>query len=588
MSEYVVELKNITKRFPGVVALKNMSIGIRPGEIHGLIGENGAGKSTLIKVLTGVHTPEEGEIYVDGQKVVFHNPVQSREAGIACVYQELNIVKQLSVTDNVFMGRAVKKNGLLDYPRMYEEAKQALTTLGHPEIDVKMECGKLGTGQQQMVEIAKAVSLDAKLIIMDEPTSSLGKEEINQLMETVRGLKAKGVAILFVSHKLEALFELCDRVTVMRDGEHIVTQDIGDMTEDSLINAMVGRTLDNLYPKEFGVKGDVWLEARNLNEAGVLHDVSFKAYGGQITGFAGLVGAGRTETMRAIFGADRLDSGEIYVKGEKVHIRTPKDAIKKKIAFLTEDRKGQGLVLSLDVRTNLILANMKGFSNGPFLNKGKIEKSGQDNVESLRIKTPSLDEVTAQLSGGNQQKVVIGKWVTTDADILIFAAPTRGIAVGAIYTMSVKQNMTLANLFRMVRLGVIRTGYERQTFRQTSERLSVKYAKETDSIKSLSGGNQQKVILGRWIMTSPQLLILDEPTRGIDVGAKIEVYHVMNDLVKAGKCVIMVSSELPEILAMSDHVVVMRGGRVMANIDRDTPHFNSEDIMKAAWGGELD
>ena len=500
MSEYVVELKNITKRFPGVVALKNMSIGIRPGEIHGLIGENGAGKSTLIKVLTGVHTPEEGEIYVDGQKVVFHNPVQSREAGIACVYQELNIVKQLSVTDNVFMGRAVKKNGLLDYPRMYEEAKQALTTLGHPEIDVKMECGKLGTGQQQMVEIAKAVSLDAKLIIMDEPTSSLGKEEINQLMETVRGLKAKGVAILFVSHKLEELFELCDRVTVMRDGEHIVTQDIGDMTEDSLINAMVGRTLDNLYPKEFGVKGDVWLEARNLNEAGVLHDVSFKAYGGQITGFAGLVGAGRTETMRAIFGADRLDSGEIYVKGEKVHIRTPKDAIKKKIAFLTEDRKGQGLVLSLDVRTNLILANMKGFSNGPFLNKGKIEKSGQDNVESLRIKTPSLDEVTAQLSGGNQQKVVIGKWVNTDADIFIF----------------------------------------------------------------------------------------DAPTRGIDVGAKIEVYHVMNDLVKAGKCVIMVSSELPEILAMSDHVVVMRGGRVMANIDRDTPHFNSEDIMKAAWGGELD
>ena len=477
MSEYVVELKNITKRFPGVVALKNMSIGIRPGEIHGLIGENGAGKSTLIKVLTGVHTPEEGEIYEDGQKVGFHNPVQSREAGIACVYQELNIVKQLSVTDNVFMGRAVKKNGLLDYPRMYEEAKQALTTLGHPEIDVKMECGKLGTGQQQMVEIAKAVSLDAKLIIMDEPTSSLGKEEINQLMETVRGLKAKGVAILFVSHKLEELFELCDRVTVMRDGEHIVTQDIGDMTEDSLINAMVGRTLDNLYPKEFGVKGDVWLEARNLNEAGVLHDVSFKAYGG-----------------------DRLDSGEIYVKGEKVHIRTPKDAIKKKIAFLTEDRKGQGLVLSLDVRTNLILANMKGFSNGPFLNKGKIEKSGQDNVESLRIKTPSLDEVTAQLSGGNQQKVVIGKWVNTDADIFIF----------------------------------------------------------------------------------------DEPTRGIDVGAKIEVYHVMNDLVKAGKCVIMVSSELPEILAMSDHVVVMRGGRVMANIDRDTPHFNSEDIMKAAWGGELD
>ncbi len=500
MSEYVVELKNITKRFPGVVALKNMSIGIRPGEIHGLIGENGAGKSTLIKVLTGVHTPEEGEIFVDGEKRVFRNPVQSREAGIACVYQELNIVKQLSVTDNVFMGRAIKKNGLLDYPRMYQEAEQALTGLGHPEINVKIECGKLGVGLQQMVEIAKAVSLDAKLIIMDEPTSSLGKEEIAQLMETVRGLKAKGVAILFVSHKLEELFELCDRVTVMRDGEHIVTEDICNMTEDSLINAMVGRTLDNLYPKEFGVKGDVWLEGRNLCEAGVLHDVCFQAHAGQITGFAGLVGAGRTETMRAVFGADKMDSGELYVKGEKVNIRNPKDAIRHKIAFLTEDRKGQGLVLSLDVRTNLILSNMKGFSKGPFLNKKMIEESGNQNVEALKIKTPSLDEVTAQLSGGNQQKVVIGKWVNTNADIFIF----------------------------------------------------------------------------------------DEPTRGIDVGAKIEVYRVMNDLVKAGKCVIMISSELPEILAMSDHVVVMRGGRVMANIERDTEHFNSEDIMKAAWGGELE
>lgn len=500
MSENVVELKNITKLFPGVVALKNMSIAIRPGEIHGLIGENGAGKSTLIKVLTGVHMPEEGEIYVDGQKKVFHNPVQAREAGIACVYQELNIVKQLSVTDNVFMGRSVKKGILLDYPRMYDEAAKALETLGHPEIDVKMECGKLGVGQQQMVEIAKAVSLDARMIIMDEPTSSLGKEEINQLMETVRGLKAKGVAVLFVSHKLEELFELCDRVTVMRDGEHILTKDIGDLTEDSLIAAMVGRTLDNLYPKEFGVKGDVWLEGRHLEEAGVLHDVSFTAHAGQITGFAGLVGAGRTETMRALFGADKLDGGEIYVKGQKVNIRSPKDAIRQHIAFLTEDRKSQGLVLSLAVRTNLILANLKGFSKGPFLNEARIEATGKGNVDALKIKTPSLDETTAQLSGGNQQKVVIGKWINTDADIFIF----------------------------------------------------------------------------------------DEPTRGIDVGAKIEVYRVMNDLVKAGKCVIMVSSELPEILAMSDRVVVMRGGRVMAEMDRDSKHFNSEDIMKAAWGGELD
>ena len=447
-----------------------------------------------------MHIPEEGDIYVDGKKKVFKNPVQARETGIACVYQELNIVSQLSVVDNVFMGRAIKKGPLLDYAKMEAVAKDALTTLGHPEIDVKAECGKLGIGLQQMVEIAKAVSLDAKLIIMDEPTSSLGKEEIEQLMETVRNLKKKGIAILFVSHKLEELFELCDRVTVMRDGEHIVTEDISNITDEQLISAMVGRTLDNLFPKEFGVKGDVWLEGRNLNEVGVLHDVSFKAHAGQITCFAGLVGAGRTETMRAIFGADPLDSGEIYIKGQKVNIKKPADAIKRGIGFLTEDRKGQGLVLSLGVRTNLILANMKGFTRGLLFDDKKIEETGQANISSLKIKTPSLDEVTAQLSGGNQQKVVIGKWVNTKADILIF----------------------------------------------------------------------------------------DEPTRGIDVGAKIEVYNVMNQMVKEGKCVIMVSSELPEVLAMSDHVIVMRGGRVMANILRDSEHFNSEDIMKAAWGGELD
>ena len=500
MSEYVVELKNITKKFPGVVAMRNMSIAIKPGEIHGLIGENGAGKSTLIKVLTGVNIPEEGEIFVDGEKKVFHNPVQSREAGIACVYQELNIVRQLPVVDNVFMGRSIKKGPLLDYPEMEKQAKEALTLLGHPEIDVRREAGKYGIGLQQMVEIAKAVTQDAKLVIMDEPTSSLGQKEIEELMNTVRKLKAKGIAVLFVSHKLEELFELCDRVTVMRDGEHICTEDIKDMDEEKLINAMVGRTLDNLFPKEYGVKGDVWLEAKNINEAGVLHDVSFKAHAGQITCFAGLVGAGRTETMRAVFGADPIDSGEVYIKGVKTNIKKPADAIKHKIGFCTEDRKGQGLVLNLGLRTNLILANMKSFTSGLFFDEKKVEEAGQNSIKSLRIKTPSLDEVAAQLSGGNQQKVVIGKWMNADADIVIF----------------------------------------------------------------------------------------DEPTRGIDVGAKIEVYNVMNQMVKEGKCVIMVSSELPEVLAMSDHVYVMRGGRMMASIERDSKHFNQEDIMKAAWGGELD
>ena len=367
MSEYVVELKNVTKRFPGVVALKDMSIQIRPGEIHGLIGENGAGKSTLIKVLTGVYIPEEGEIYVSGERKHFRNPVQARSSGIACVYQELNIVPQLSVVDNIFIGRALKKpSGLLDYRTMHEQARSALAELGHEEIDTRIQCGKLGIGLQQMVEIAKAVSLDAKLIIMDEPTSSLGKQEVEQLMKTVRRLKEKGIAILFVSHKLEELFELCERVTVMRDGAHILTDDVKNMTRDTLIQAMVGRTLDNLFPKVYGTKGECILKVEHLKEAGVLHDVSFE-------------GIWRTDSRRGWAGRRRAHGDDardlwrgragfrkIYVKGREVHIRQPKDAIREGLAFLTEDRKGQGLVLSQPVQTNLILASMRLFRRGPF------------------------------------------------------------------------------------------------------------------------------------------------------------------------------------------------------------------------------
>ena len=501
MAEYVVELKHVTKRFPGVVAMRDMHIQIKPGEIHGLIGENGAGKSTLIKVLTGVHIPEEGEIFIDGRKVSFSNPVQAREAGIACVYQELNIVPMLSVVDNIYMGRKVTKpGGLLDYAKMHKEAHEALELLGHPEVDTRIECGKLGMGLQQMVEIAKAVSLNAKLLIMDEPTSSLGEQEVKQLMKTVRKLRDEGIAILFVSHKLEELFELCDRVTVMRDGEHVLTEDMEGMTNERLIEAMVGRSLENLFPKEFGQKGECMLDVRNLKEIGVLKDVSFKAYGGEVLAFAGLVGAGRTETMRAIFGADKIDGGEIYINGRRVENRNPGQAIRNGIAFLTEDRKGQGLVLSESVKANVILANMKKFVRGAFLNHPKIDQNSRDMINTLRIKTPSSNEVTAQLSGGNQQKVVIGKWINCDASIYIF----------------------------------------------------------------------------------------DEPTRGIDVGAKVEVYNVMNQLVKEGKCVIMVSSELPEVLGMADRVIVMREGKVMAEIERGSEHFNQEDIMKAAWGGKIE
>jgi len=497
--EYIVELKNVTKYFPGVVALNIMSLQIKPGEIHGLIGENGAGKSTLIKVLTGVYHPEEGEVFVEGNKQEFKTPNNARQAGIACVYQELNIIKLLSITDNIFMGRSIKnKVGLLDYGKMNQEAHEAMLKLGH-DIDVNTACGNLGMGLQQMVEIAKAIQLNSKLIIMDEPTSSLGEKEVAQLMSTVRTLKEQGIAILFVSHKLEELFELCDRVTVMRDGELVITEDIKDMTNDRLINAMVGRTLDNLFPKITVAKGEEMLKVSDLNSIGVLEHVSFTAYSGEILGFAGLVGAGRTETMRAIFGADGKDGGEIYIKGKKVNIKSPKDAIREGIAFLTEDRKHQGLILAQTIKNNLILASIDKFSNAGMLDDKKVKDTGEELIERLKIKTPSINEVTGQLSGGNQQKVIIGKWANVDADIYIF----------------------------------------------------------------------------------------DEPTRGIDVGAKVEVYKVMNDLVKQGKCVIMVSSELPEILGMSDRVIVMRGGKIMGEIERDTEHFSQGSIMKAAWGGEI-
>ena len=500
MSEYVVELKNARKLFPGVVALNNMHLNVKPGEILGLIGENGAGKSTLIKVLTGVHQPDEGEIYVEGQLKKFKDPNESAAVGIACVYQELNIEPLLSITDNIFINKWIKKGGLLDYPTMHKKAKEVMASLGQ-DVDPRKPAGTFGMGVQQMIEIAKAVLIDAKMIIMDEPTSSLGEKEVEQLFKTCRELKSRGIGIMFVSHKLEELFELCDRVTVIRDGEFIETRDIKDWDNDSLITAMVGRSLDNQFPKEFGQKSkDPFLKVENLQEGGALFGVDFEAYGGQILGFAGLVGAGRTETMRAIFGADPIDGGKVYIHGKEAHIKNPRQAINSGIAFLTEDRKGQGLVLAQTIRTNLILANMKRFCNGPFLNEKKILESGEEHIKTLRIKTPSIDEIVGQLSGGNQQKVVIGKWLNADADIFIF----------------------------------------------------------------------------------------DEPTRGIDVGAKVEVYNVMNSLVKAGKCVIMISSEMPEILGMSDRVVVMRGGKVMATVDRDSEHFNQEDIMKAAWGGTLD
>lgn len=500
MENYIVELKHVTKRFPGVIAMKDMDLQILPGEIHGLIGENGAGKSTLIKVLTGVHVPEEGEIYVQGQKQAFRSPADSKQAGIACVYQELNIVNLVSVTDNIFINQTIKKKNsfFLDNAEMHRRAKELMMSLGQ-DIDVQKQCGTYGMGIQQMVEIAKALLTNAKLIIMDEPTSSLGEKEVDQLFRTVRGLKEKGISVLFVSHKLEELFELCDRVTVMRDGEHVLTDDISNMDNDKLIAAMVGRTLDDQFPRIEPLRGEEALRVEHLKRKGVIRDVSFSAYRGEILGFSGLVGAGRTETMRAIFGADPIDEGKIFVSGKEVKNGSPKEAVRNGFAFLTEDRKGQGLILNLGVDLNLTIANLKGFSNGIWYDKRKAGETVEKNVKDLSIKVADTKAMVSQLSGGNQQKVVIGKWINSDAEVYIF----------------------------------------------------------------------------------------DEPTRGIDVGAKVEVYNLMNRLKRAGKCIIMVSSELPEILGMSDRVIVMREGRITGEIDAKDKNFNQEAIMTAAWGGKI-
>lgn len=496
MGQPIVSLQHILKIFPGVVALDDMSLTLRPGEIHGLIGENGAGKSTLIKVLTGVHIPDGGEIFIDGIKRSFRNPNEARAAGIACVYQELNIIKDSSVIDNFFLGNyKQKKLGILDRAYMRRRTQEILDLL-EQDFSPDVLCGTLGVGQQQMIEIGKAILTQARVIILDEPTSSLGEKEAENLFRTVRLLKKQGITFLFVSHKLEELFLLCDNVTVMRDSKHIITCPIGEITNDALITHMVGRSLENLYPKQKATNGEVALEVQGLTRMGEYYDISFTARRGEILGFSGLVGAGRTELFRGIFGADVPDAGSIKINGKQLKIRNPRQAIQHGLALLTEDRKNQGLILSFSVRSNLSTVVLDDLQKGMRFDHEREREISETCIDKLNIKVSSAEQLAGQLSGGNQQKVVIGKWISSKAEIFVF----------------------------------------------------------------------------------------DEPTKGIDVGAKIEVYNIMNALVQQNKCVIMISSELPEILGMSDRVIVMRSGQKTAEITRDSAAFNQEDIMKAAWG----
>ncbi|ADQ06416.1 ABC transporter related protein [Caldicellulosiruptor hydrothermalis 108] len=496
MSQLLLLMEGIEKSFPGVQALKNARFELMPGEIHALVGENGAGKSTLMKILTGVYQKDAGRIVYKGREVEIPNPKIAQEMGISIVHQELNLMPHLTVAQNIFIGREPRRKSFslfLDEEEMNKKTKELLDML-HLKVDPKTKVANLTVAKQQMVEIAKALSFNSEVLIMDEPTAALSEGEVEELFNILRKLKANGMGIIYISHRLEELKQIADRVTVMRDGQYIGTAKIDEITIDEIISMMVGREIyETLREKEVKENSEIVLEVSNLKRGNEIKDVSFKLRKGEILGFAGLVGAGRTEVARAVFGADPVESGEIYVRGKKVHIKSPSDAIKHGIAYLSEDRKRYGLMLGLDVESNMVLPSMKEFLNPlGFVKKKRAERICNEYVKKLRIKTPSLNQKVRNLSGGNQQKVIIAKWLMKNCDILIF----------------------------------------------------------------------------------------DEPTRGIDVGAKNEIYKLLNELVNEGKSIIMISSELPEILRMSHRIIVMCEGRITAELSGK--EATEELIMKYA------
>lgn len=493
----LLRLEGISKTFPGVRALDNVHLEVRAGEVHALLGENGAGKSTLMKILSGAYKRDAGEIYWQGQKIEIRNPKSAQDFGIGIIYQEFNLIPQLSIAENVWIGREPFSNKalrLIDWAELYRRTQQLLDEVNLP-LDPKRLVQGLGVAQQQMVEITKALSLNARLLILDEPTSALTESEVRQLFGIIRRLKERGVGMVYISHHLDEVFEICDRGTVLRDGEYIATIDVKETTEEQLIRLMVGRSLEQQYPKVLVQRGPEALRVENLGRVGVLDDISFTAYTGEILGVAGLVGAGRTELMRAIFGADPIDTGEVYLFGKLVNVNSPETAVKAGMGLLPEDRKQQGLVLILSVLQNISMASLDQLKSPIGLLRLNFEKERTvEFVDKLRISTPSYAQPVQLLSGGNQQKVVLAKWLASQSKILIF----------------------------------------------------------------------------------------DEPTRGIDVGAKVEVYTLMNQLVESGVAVIMVTSELPELLGMSDRILVMRGGKITAEMNRN--EATQENVLAAAMG----
>lgn len=492
MSEqYLLEMKGICKSFPGVKALQNVSLQVKAGEVHALLGENGAGKSTLIKVLGGIYHAEEGEIYIDGKKVDIDGVVAARKAGVSIVHQELVLVPYMTVAENIFLGREPGTKLNVNRRQMSEEAQKLLDTYDM-NINADTLVEKLTIAQQQMVEIVKAISFQSKILVMDEPTSSISDKEVNFLFDTMRTLTAKGVGIIYISHKMSELEQICDRVTVMRDGETVGTRVVKETSKDDLIAMMVGRELTNYYTRDYLEPGDVVLKCDHISDGKMAKDVSFELRKGEIIGFAGLVGAGRSETMKAIFGLTPGSTGDVYVEGKKVTIKTPIDALKHGIALVPENRKEEGLYAVQSVRFNSTIEVLGSFIRHLHVNGAKEEEITQKYIDMMATKTPTQEQL----------------------------------------------------------------------------------------IGNLSGGNQQKVMIGRWLATEPKILILDEPTRGVDVGAKAEIYAIMNELVKQGMSIIMISSELPEIINMSDRVYVMYDGHVTGCLSHE--EATQESVMQLA------
>jgi ABC-type sugar transport system ATPase subunit len=487
-------MRGIEKAFPGVHALRGVDLDLYAGEALALLGENGAGKSTLIKVLAGAHPPDAGRIFLEGREVRIRTPLEARHARVAVIYQELNLVGGLSARENIFLGREPRRAGFV--PRSWERRGTAelFERIG-VRIDPEARCRDLTVAQQQVVEIAKALSLHARILVMDEPTAALTLREVERLFGIIRELKSQGIGVIYISHRLDEIFALADRVMVLRDGAHVATRPIGDADRAGLIEMMVGRKLQQEFPKRRAAIGPPRLVVRRLCRRGAVRDVSFSIRSGEVVALTGLVGAGRTETVRLLFGADRADSGTIELDGRPLRIRSVRDAIRARIGLLTEDRKSQGLVLCLPVRENFGLLNLCAFTRWGFVSRRQEGAAFGRYMDRLRIRIPHPDQLARNLSGGNQQKVVLAKWLQRNCDVIVF----------------------------------------------------------------------------------------DEPTRGIDVGSKYEIYLLINELAAQGKAILMVSSELPEVLGMADRVLVMREGRVRGEI-ADVPHATQEDVMRLAVG----